>query len=1721
MTAPRKPGWKPDASASAPASPSAGKPAGWKPSGPTQPSGPSWISSRWVQVGGVLAGLFALAGVLIYLFFIPRPVRAPALVLIEAGYEANLAVPHNVAGRNATKALEQWAIRHGEQVSRGDWRKIDVSRATLEPEGEEALKKIEALKSTTFTRPVDRAVIYVAAHGVALPAEDGTLTAYLVPEGFDPANPSALFKFDRLLDALASLPKATQKLLLLDTGGVRTSWALGQFQPTFVAALESERYQDKIKAIDNLSVITAAGRNQPSWVAEEQGLSAFALFTLDALAGAADSDPKDGVVTAYELHTYLSGKVAEWSRHNRARLQQPALYPAKDEGVSRARALPLAHFESYTQADLPAPRPDTDLAACTKSWERARELAALSPWSHAPHRWRRYQELLIRAEELARAGDTTSSERVRGDADKLAGEIAASREAAFDSMRLSIPMLESLGVRLGAAETAWLGTFSAALDAGNLDECVKMASAPAKEAGPRWVRQAQRLRATERVLRHIAADPGKRGPACKALLAALDDALEPNRPGEAQYLTVVLDEKAPPAPADEKLAAQRWTLIGKALLARLRAEEAALGMKADAPAAPEAVMPWVRPAVTRADRARRTAQDLLFTTLPERWAEAEKLLAEAEKDYITAEETARYVLRAMRDCHSALARLPHLSRWLAEQTIDKDAEARVEAAWVKAHNMHLLLQAAPPGDAQLREAVGANGKLDPDKLAGAINLNLRGGARLNGMLDPLAGDMAFIEGKVKQSAADLADPPTTDVSWHRIDAYLRLPLADPALRSKLARDSARISHALHADGRKAAKAGGAENTDDLIRAEAAHQARFAVAAAAEKTPDRDELKAALERPDLGVKLVKLMAGRAAEAAAKAEAASKADMAKAGAELRRAAALARLIDGWAAPILTRDPVDALRQVGLHDLFCWQAERAYLDHLSGGQAGADGKPYFKAAASRFLADAKRRAEAGADTNTKNEPRYEAVKATQTRVDNAAPLNLEWAPAPKAAYLTGGGAFHLTDEPEAERYYRLAGPADIEGSSVRWASATAGLKAPTPGVREWPLGEAHRAAIQADGDLYKRRKRTSKYSIDAFFRGQRVAAEMAVTIHREPDHLAVEPPPPPRTSVAVLTDDKEFAKHVASKHAICIVLDCSGSMLEKGPDGVVKWDGARKALRDVLYQMPDGVQVSLVVYSAAGFQPELKPGQDVGRGGIQSVWDLHPWKKEDREARLKRIDALKPESATPLMRSIKFAREQLPVAFRDRRSIVVITDGGDYNFYRSEVLNKRPGRKPIADLDADLKVKNKVPNRLRTIADFLGDTFSSANNADDIKVKVIGFGIGKMDEWEERAHKELPGALKGIGGQYVDARNTADLTAALTRNLLRLDYKLVVPPKEGEFEKPPLEGTISRIFSAEGKRENLRWMDVPPGARTLRLDLMKSVNQEVRTQAGDALVLEMRPEDSSVMRFRRWMFIRSLARGGSFQRVAEATSGWTLGAVESWQEGAGRMRSMATLEKDRGFADPGQPVQMIHPSWAWFELHQDKSKERGAALRAVKLYNYPAPAFGMEVPFWPLDEPARLKGWWLEGTRQIASRPDLRGERLLDQQEKKLAFEAGEDAATLESVTLEKSCLVPFRQDGKEDVTVADCLVVRLRYDNKKGPYFAEVGDPSRRTGGVAHRFFHEAGKSTSIFWPVTAEDAERIKELRVYSVAALKAAAMQKDIALGAPASGNRRPQEVER
>lgn len=1683
---------------------SGGEPAGgrdWQRGGsggggttPKRPGGPPWWQSTRVQIFAVVMAMCAVAGVWVAVVLWPRPAPLPGLILIEAGYEKNPAVPHNVAGRNTARALKEWW--DGAKFLTSERQQDKAVEVRLE--GDRALEPIE--KMVTGGKPVKKVVVVVTAYGVAVPNDEGVPVPHLVPQGYAPGDSVAtLVPVDRLIDLLARLPDEARKLLVLDVSGYTAAPALGQYAQAFGHALNTERYQKRVEAVKGLVIIASSSEGQPSWASPDRRVTAFGHYLLEGLRGAAD-EGGNGSVSAWELHSYLKTKVERWSRHNRERVQVPLLMGPEDRARGFDVVMNTDRDRNAPEAELPtAPSTDDaiarDVAAVGELWAECKALQASAPWALRPYLWRRYLDSLLRAEELARAGDQVNSAEMRNECKRMAATLGHGPARPRDSIGLTTAMAAAFA----PVPPAQLAQFDNLLRGRDFEAARKIA-AKLKE------NVASRMAMMQKVLVALAEQKPatwkgelKEQQGLLGLLGELDDVTAPYRPLEPHLVAMAVHETAPKLTDDAALWRRMVTL-------RVEAEQAAVAGVGQA----ELVSPWARKLIDQADKLRRPAQDLLFTSQKDSWDDAGKRLEEAAGLYARAKRTAEEVGEALAVRDRAMAELPYLTRLVAEQSSENQDQLDLKAAWARLFELDAGLTAMSS---------------DTVKLA-------RDGAVVKEYLS-----------KARQFAEDqrrtLLGAQPTQRPLHQIESALRVPFADPAERASLIKKARDISFGLLQGMQQAGEAKGAEEAMKLARAEARRLAQVAVTMSYDADRDRDEMlktipgeaePGVLERSlcRLGAELVKKRLKVVTEVMDLTGEADGAKLPEARKKLAAAAAAARRVAGWAVnnALLSRHPVEEWRKLLLHDLLVWQAERAFHDHWVGERAIPGGAPYYRAVADLFLADARRQV----NTDDPKSPRLARVNEAREAM-SAEPLAVEWARARPGPFAAGDGAFHMTDELNIERYYRLKGPGNVEGHSVRWVSVDKGLSPPAQdGVRPWALGQVHPLHIKAENELYKRNRRTPKHTVAAYFRGQRASAAMAVTVHREPDHLVVAPPIEPRGRLAIVAENRQFERYAASRYAVAIVLDCSYSMVKnkiKGTDRS-RWDVAKETLRAVLSQLPRGVSVSLRAFGAKGFTSYKL------HGGIELIWPTHSWEPDDLDRRMKQIHALEPAHATPLMRTMRLARDDLSkngmaTRYKGRRTLVVITDGGDFNFYNPF---KYPDMKTGRVLDTDLKTEGRD-----TITKFLRKSFDAPY--DDISLNVIDFDADpkEMEPFEKKAYEELEPALNGLRKatpkasprtiNYERATNATMLAAALTKSMLRLDFLMDADVSRPKFDRPPLRGVITRVDRVKSKRETLSWVNVPFGLGQNRYDirefkafipLIPDIKQRIRIEPGDALVLELTGR-GEVARYRRWMYINSLATAGAFTVKAEPLNDWTLGAVENFQEGSGgRLRTMATLEKNLGAADPDSHIQQIHPTFTWFELADSKGRS-DRPLRVVSQAHYPAPAFGMEVPFWPSDEtggePVTMRTWWSQGTPRMASHLVLRGsEVLLGQRERKLDLERPEDEVILESVAIE-TCRVPYRQDGSVEPEVKDCLVVRLRYPPKSGPYFARVGADDWQ-GGVAHRFFHEAGKTTSIFWPATG-DAKRIQELRVYNVTELKSRAMSRTMELGRPGPGNTRPE----
>jgi hypothetical protein len=1153
------------------------------------------------------------------------------------------------------------------------------------------------------------------------------------------------------------------------------------------------------------------------------------------------------------------------------------------------------------------------------------------------------------------------------------------------------------------------------------------------------------------------------------VLTALDDELDPRRPAEAHFVVMLKPDAEPDKPArvapliDKK----EWPLLRQALQVRQQAEEAAVGRGSDKetakeplPAYSEQVLPWIRAKVEQADAKRRQGEDRLFASKEGAWREAQTRFKDAMTFYKEAQDTALDVRRALAMRDRVLATLPYYTHWLARRPqLSKDDEEKLTGLWQRVHELRAGLDqpdlARAPSLAKLAEDIGK---------------------RLT-EIEKQFGQIASLTNNTVQSR------------WHEIENLLSVPFLDPALRLELVQASRQISHKLNEE---TAAAGDArldftpEDNTKRFQEMAQRQGRIALAVLGSDWLERGEVENAVLRPDqtgwwrslvqAGERIGTALNDMPEKAQALDEHASKADLKEAVADLQKAARLVRQVEGAVVGgRLTADPVRAQRLLLLHELLCWQAKRTYLDYWAGDSPEPD-KFYYRLAGQAFLHDA---GDLVVDKNAElkreeQDRRLVRVQEVQARLDSKdRVLALAANDRVEQHFKSGTVRVPFTDEESRPLYYRLSGPRDVEGDPVLWIDHDRRLLA-RPEESEHRLGrfeEINNTELKpdprdaSDGE--------ARYTMIGFFRGHLSEVVARVQLYREPGLTVYQPKLPTDGRIAVQTDPKLLQQYGADKTSLAIVFDCSGSMKTVRPgDPRTRFKKATQALRTVLKKLPPGITVSLRAFGAEEFANE-----DGQYGGIRLVWPRAKWDPDQIDTFMKKVEDLHPTYATPLVRSIALARQDL--ADKPARTIVVLTDGADSNFYGGNT-------------DADLKVKG------RTITEFLKNEFHETDpNREPIQVNVIGFEVeeSEFSPPEAKAQPEFVRAIKEIGGMYFLVDKTDQLASALESSLLSMRFWIDADAGADPPADLPREGAS---LSRSDLDQNPRWIKgLRESPYLVRVRTSRTIEQRVRVHAGDSLILDLVP-GAGGLRFRRSLYADSYYINNNHSFVRKQKQGpWTLAVLEN-QPKKGHLELMTTLEKDEGLVHQGGTVQQVRPTMAWFQVAPaDGMAALPPRLKLTTLADYPAPAWGLEVASWPNKAVPVVSAWWVEKdlppAYPLTKDVDFKKSPLEILNKDVSAWRIDNETqarVTIESVKHERRRVEVRPNEPKNDV---DCLVVRLSYPAGEDPFFVQLPD---RTLGQEHRFFPEAGKYTGIFWSLTPEQIDSLRAIHVMSAAEFK-------------------------
>jgi hypothetical protein len=1577
-----------------------------------------------------------------------RPVKPFQLVLIGAGYESNLSVPHNVPGRRAIADLSDWAEHYNQWV--GDEKKrIQITPKELASDANEANPLAAAIEEAKKTQKKDSptVVVYLTAHA----AVDGE-GAFLLPNNADPKKRGGFYRLSQLLGTLKSdLKPETKKLLVIDATGFPVSWPYGVLHNDFASALREEVEKG---GVENLVVLASCGDGQRSWDTEDHRRSVFGRAVVEGLSGKAEDR---GRVTAASLAHYVEKEVHRWAWQNRSALQDPLLI----DPSQMAEALELAPKTDRVEELESKPVEVERFSGLDKVWQERFTLAAQvpPPAAYAPGLWRKYQDTLLRYEELLRADDSPAAGQRKKELGDLKDAIDKARQVKADSLTNSLAMPAALGYGSEAKATA------------DLREAFEtLWNEPAK--GTLEFKQAAGESKVGRLaLQRFLVEKGRVNLKRAAnLLKELGQSSSNPRAAEAQF--AVMLNLGLQRPVDEKT-------IAKALAVRLRAEEAALGIEsdkdpADLAAYSEQVLPWIKGAIKEADKDRRTGEDLLIAAsrgegpTAKVLSDADKHFDQAENQYQAVQKKARTIRAALAERDRALAELPYYTRWLARQNLPQERETSLIALWRSVHELSRLL-----------------GESDLDKLPNATKT----------VHDGLEEQKErFLQASVKARAILQGD-------LIEIEDLLTMPFMEWKDRSLRLREARTFSATLHERAEKDDGTGGERKAwDRVARAAAKRQGRLALAVLGTDVPGLEpgavsDLLAQAEdnsKLDGAGKRVADAFARLSEEADKAPATKTAAL-----QARRLGAVE------AGDWLKTDPVSVYCGLLLRDLLVGQAERTFDDYWA---AAEDKKPsYYREADELYLADAGKAA-GGTEGD--------GGKALRENLKDEDQLQLVLDPR-DSDRLKAGKLHVVHDEKDVTLRFKLTTPKSMpEGLPVVWPRVDGpGIKvAEGQGV---PKVLANREPLQfgldpTQKELEEKEADTARYVVSGYFRGREFNQTTEVRLHHRPDVTSYQPTMAERGLVAVQASREDLEKFAGANTELVIVLDYSGSMNTPGPDGKKRIVKVLDALEQCLREVPDGVRVSILTFS------ELN-----NENRTSKPFKREPLNDRKRTAFLLKLRGLEPSGQTPLVRATWEARDLFTEGFQGNKTLVVLTDGGDNTFASDKKLRERgntikefmenefkdqgislyvigfeikPGDLPPGEEEGYKQFKAAVENKN------VGGVF---RNVDDVNtlVKELSRYVTQIPFWIEPDSNEYrnrggrnrrlpqdagtvrrpkenrsPVVLDNPGNYWVWMRTNQDKGGILQQFInLRRGEGLVlnlVPTSNGQFGFN-LEPYTESAYFKEG-------LGVPPKKQSprgprdeVRNDLLLAVvqNREGWSEGISkglrlTTVLEnlKQPESNRVLEQQRPDF--------TWFEVADASnkdrpiSGLRFYPLAHYQA---PVYSLELKNWTRGAAPS------LGAWWTTGEVPPSSTLERGkefASLEKLTNYLFNTTPVGNEATEKVIVEKVE------QVRRQIEVRPG----------------------------------------EAQADV---DCLVVRLNYPSGAKPYFVRL-PPGVGALGHEHRFYKEAGKYVGIFWNVSPQQAQELSKLDVVSVEVARRgtkAVHVEGLLLPPPESNSRRPPSL--
>jgi Mg-chelatase subunit ChlD len=1621
--------------------------------------------TRLALVGALILGV---VGATIWWIFFLRPAKPVYLVLIGEGYEENLAVPHNLYGLNGLDGLAG--------VADANEARFDVKR----PAAADWEKALDNVKHNTV-------VLYLALHGGG--DKNGP---FLIRDGGAGGGSTSLVRINNVLEKLGSLDAGKKKLLILDATEP-TNIPRAMVHNDFARQLEG--LNDKIKGIDNLVVINSTDAYQRSWTSDDWGQTAFGHYLQEGLRGGADKREtggnENGRISALNLFKFVQAKVKRWAYDNRNEAQKPILLPRGEEGERRAENIELAVIEkTYEEPRVPKARevPEDKLK---EVWGDAEELlsAVPSPAVYSPQLLTRYLETLLRYEQFLRIGADSAARRIKAHLETYRKDMLAKRRLDLDSAPSALPMPGVLGLLdrpdlLAGADRLFdplwqAGTKDRRRDAWRSiqDSNIKDKLLKTRLAG--WLLRRALLKSDLRDLP-------------KACTILGEFVIPRDRPTEAHHMFMwqrdweyLYREQVPPA------------VFWRALLLRRAAEEVALGFPAldlDRLARArnkrlpgiefnkvfhpysELVRPWIRAKVEEADRARRDAQDLLFSAVPTDREKAEELLNRAEDLYVEARSIALTVSHALETRSRVMSLLPYYTRWSAQREHaeeDRDEQELLQDLWKSTHELNRFLEAAP-GEGPDAEQVGKKARAVEEQYKKVV---------------------ARFDDRYKEYQRNVGE--LTQKDWKALDEALTMPiLTGVENRLKLIRLAYRVSNQLNRDTK--AHVSDVPETDATKLEEQASKRAYREARAEMAILGKDAFAKfnqpgfkELEDVQRDVRAIRDtrwseaanavgeqtglrwrgLAGRINDLAKKSHETGKLPAAEE--KMTQAAGLCRQIDGAGATQLRSDPVEEDRKLHVHDLLLWMAERTRQDRWFA----ENNQRYYQDIGLLYVRDAESLAGNPQNVQVYAE-RVTGVEAKRKHLREDAKLTLAWSlrkAAPKDYNDQPEPAqVHITSEKQVDLHYRVQPHALTSGFPVLFVQPR-GIKSDKPEQFEesqkphsWNLGDPDVAPLivgalenRSYKNLFDRKVYPSatlevdaqRFEVSGLFRGYRFARPTDLYFHPRAHQILAQNRLPDRAAFLVYASDDLHARIDPGKGAVAILVDFSGSMDKEtlGGKGPKRIDVARAALEKMLRNLPANLEVSLWIFSGH---------QDDGDYRVQLAAETAKWqagRNGDVNDFMKVLKDEKPHGGTPLLEAMNAAAGKLKKTNKNkRRTMIVLTDGVPNDPLKA--INGLRGKLKKIFANSDISVH---------VIGYL------SNEISNLPIKQGGDGPGSTDCLDKfkKGIEELP-------GKFHEAPDAEQLSKAL-EYALQWEYWL--------GDRSQRDPTRHHNITRPGKLDN--WVSVKPGAYEFWEYKLGDKRDEVKLHAGELRMYEIKDDGR--------LYVGSYIDLNRIENKPwPAERGWRMAALNNRLiPGVGSQAQDILVMVENNHAERGEAPP---PGRFWLELQDPKGKPI-LGQRWENRLGYPvSAAWGVRAT--RKQDQCRIQAW-LRDTRGEPQTFPRKGQGLVGFDDQKIIVD-GVDVR-IESVRVEAFKWVD--EHGNRDPNrPLWCLVVRCNYP-KARPIWVEPFPAVDLTqnGGYEHHYYQIEGsdraKYTGIFWfgGLSQEQVDQnLVRLNFFSVEAFK-------------------------